>query len=94
MDAKLLCQVADFVVKLLEIKSKMGRVKTNEDVFSHGLIFDQHEMLMDHANSGSNGILGRIENYPLSKNANLPGFRTIKPHQRIHKGTLASAIFA
>jgi len=56
MDAKLFCQIANFLVILFEIESKAGCVKADENIFGHGLIFDQHKMLMDHTNPIGNRI--------------------------------------
>ncbi len=37
-------------------------VETDEDVFGHGLIFNQHEVLVDHANTFRDRILrGGVE---------------------------------
>ncbi len=94
VDAELFCQITDLLVILFEIKSKAGCIKTDDDIFGHGLIFDQHKVLMDHANPIGNRIPWRIETNFFSIDANFTRLRFIEPGEHIHEGALARSIFA
>ena len=94
MDAKLICQIDDFLVILLEVQGKAGCVETDEDIFGHGLIFDQHKMLMDHANSSRNRISWRTEVHLFTVDADFTRLGFVETGKHIHQAAFAGTIFA
>ena len=51
-------------------------------------------MLVDHTNSGANGIRRRVKNHRFSVNNNFAFIRSVQAVQLPHQGAFAGAIFA
>lgn len=70
----------------------MGDVPQN-DIPQYGLFRHQHKVLMDHADSQTDGILGGVDFTLLAKDADRPFIGLGQPVQNIHNGGFAGAIF-
>ena len=94
MDAILICQITYSVVKLFEIKGKTRSVEPNEDILGYGLIFNQHEVLVDHANTIGDSIFGRIEADLLAVNKDLTRLGFVETGEHVHEGAFTCAVFS
>ncbi len=65
-----------------------------QQVFEHGEALDQHELLMDHADPGSDRILRRAEANRLTVDAQFAGIGFEMPVEQPHQGRFAGAVFA
>ena len=66
---------------------------TEHDIFKHGEIFNQHEMLMHHADAQPDGRIGIADPDRRAIDADFAIIGLIKPVENGHKRGLASAIF-
>ena len=64
------------------------------DVFEHGEILDQHEMLVDHADAGGDRRLAVVDHDRLAVDADLAGIGLIEAVEDRHQRRLAGAVLA
>src|SRR5690606_38309706 len=64
-----------------------------DDVFKHGEILDQHEVLVDHANAGSDGVIGRGNHGRLAIDADFSAVGLVEAVEYRHQGRFARTVF-
>ena len=68
--------------------------RAEDDVLDDGEILDQHEMLMDHADAGGDGVVRRPDRGRLSAHQDLAAVGMIEAVEDRHQRRLAGAILA
>ncbi len=64
------------------------------DVFKHGEVFDQHEVLVDHADADRDGVVGRADRRRLAADADLAAVGLVEAVEDRHQRRLAGAVLA
>ena len=87
---------ADLFARLgeIEIIEHSRRLDPEHDVFGDGEHRNQHEMLVDHADSGANRVAWSAELHRLAVDQDLALVGPIHPGQHVHHRRLAGAVFA
>src|SRR6266496_1938828 len=70
-----------------------ARLCAEDDVFSDCHSIDQHEMLMNHPDAKSNGIMRRLDIAHLAINQNLTAIGPIKSIRDTHRRRFSGTIF-
>ena len=65
-----------------------------DDVFEHGEILDQHEMLVDHADAERDGVVGRLDRDRLAADPDLAAVGLVEAVEDRHQRRLAGAVLA
>ena len=81
-------------IDLVVLSTKLTSMEAQDNILGHGLHGHQHEVLMDHAHPGGNGVARRIEAHALTVDEDFALIRVIETGEDIHQRRLAGAIFA
>ena len=93
-------ELCDLLVGLLHIyhgedaEGPLFGLHTQNDIFRHGIVVHQLEVLVHHADRVGGGIVGRAHLHTLAVNNDLAGVRLIHAKEHTHEGGLAGAVFA
>ena len=88
-------QPVQFGPRPLQASGQQGAaLNPQDDVFEDGKRIHKHEVLMDHADSGVDGVLGIADTDGPAIDQNLSPIRLVETIEDAHQGRLAGAVFA
>src|SRR5690606_20947622 len=71
-----------------------ARLAAEDDVLQHGEVVGQHEVLVNHADAGGDGVRGGVEGDGRPIDPDLTLVRPLHAVQDLHEGGLARAVLA
>ena len=91
IEAVLITDVLDLLTCIVQVKLAL---QAEDDILGGGEQIDQLEVLVDHADTQIEGILGRCDGHRLVVDVDLPLVGEIDAGEHVHQRGLAAAVFA